>query len=66
MRREYRGRLPRLLSVRAVADQTTLPLSTLYDLIARGELPAVRSGRSVRLDEQDVLRWISSHREVAR
>jgi excisionase family DNA binding protein len=57
--------LPRLLSVRAVAEATTLPPSTVYDLVARGDLPAVRIGRAVRVDERDVLRFIESHREVA-
>lgn len=65
MRTETPRRLPRLLSVRAVSEATTLPLSTIYDAIANGAVPAVRLGRSVRVDEADVLRWIRSRREVA-
>lgn len=57
--------LPRLPSVRSVSETTTIPKSTLYDAIARGELPAVRIGRAVRLDERDVLRWLDSRKEVA-
>lgn len=58
--------LPRLLSVRAIAEATTLPLSTIYDLVAAGELPAVRVGRrGVRVDERDVARWIESRRGAA-
>ena len=57
------GRLPRLFSVRDVAEQTTLPVSTVYDVIARGELPAIRIGRAVRIDEADLLRWIDSRRD---
>jgi len=60
------GRLPRLLSVRRVHEETDLPVSTVYDLISRGELPAIRIGRSVRIDERDLLRWIERHKEVAR
>jgi len=56
------ARLPRLLSVRAIQEATTLPASTIYDVIASGELPAVRIGRSVRVDERDVLRFIDSRR----
>lgn len=56
-------RLPRLLSVRAVADQTTLPLSTVYDAVYRGDLPVVRIGRSVRIDERDVVEFIAARKE---
>ncbi|MGH9380855.1 MAG: helix-turn-helix transcriptional regulator [Thermoanaerobaculia bacterium] len=59
-------RLPRLLSVRAIAEQTTLPLSSIYDLISRGELPALRlgeKGRGVRVCEQDVLGLLVRRRE---
>lgn len=56
-------RLPRLLSVRAVSDQTTLPISTIYDAIYRGDLPVVRIGRSVRLDECDVVAFIAARKE---
>lgn len=58
-------RLPRLLSVKAVSEQTTLPVSTVYDRIADGEIPAVRIGRAVRIDERDLRRWIDSRRERA-
>ena len=57
--------LPRLLSLRAVSEQTTIPRSTLYTLIARGDLPAIRLGRSVRISERDLLDFIEGHREVA-
>lgn len=54
--------IPRLLSVRAIADATTLPPSTVYDLVAAGTLPAVRIGRAVRVDERDFLRWLELQR----
>lgn len=58
--------LPRLLSVRAVSEATTLPASTIYDAIYAGELAPHRFGRAVRLDERDVARWIiQSRREVS-
>lgn len=55
----------KLLSPRVVAEVTTIPQSTIYTLIARGELPCVRIGRSVRIDEHDLQRWIDAHRERA-
>lgn len=58
-------RIPRLLSVRAVAEATTLPASTVYTLIARGELAAVRIGRAVRVREDDLVAFIEARREVA-
>jgi excisionase family DNA binding protein len=54
------------LSARRVHEETDLPLSTVYELVAKGELAAIRNGRSVRIDERDLLRWIESHKEVAR
>lgn len=57
--------VPRLLSVRAVSEATTLPMSTIYTAVARGELAAVRLNRSVRIDERDLLEWIAGSRELA-
>ncbi len=58
-------RIPRLLSVRAVAEATTLPASTIYTLLARGDIPAVHVGRGVRIRESDLIRWIESRTERA-
>ena len=65
-------KLPRLLSVRAVSEATTIPRSTIYDLVAKGELPAVRVGENrgrgpagLRLDEKDVAHWIERRKERA-
>ncbi len=61
-----RQALPRLLSLRAVSDATTIPRSTLYTLVARGELPAVRlTESSLRIREDDLIAFIDSRREVA-
>ena len=47
-----RASLPRLLSVKAVSEATTIPASTIYMLVADGTLPAVRITESaIRLDE---------------
>jgi excisionase family DNA binding protein len=53
--RERASSLPRLLSTNAVSQATTLPQSTTYTFVARGEVPAVRVGRAVRVDERDLL-----------
>ena len=60
--------LPRLLTAPDVHRETGLPVRSVYDAVARGELPAVRlgeTGRGVRLLESDVLEWISKRREKA-
>jgi excisionase family DNA binding protein len=54
--------VPRLLSLRAVAEQTSIPRPTWYTLVARGEIPATRIGRTVRIDERDLLAFLAARR----
>ena len=58
-------RVPKLLSLREVAELTTVPRSTWYTLVARGDIECVRIGRAVRVREDDLVRWIETHRERA-
>ena len=44
----------RFLTVAEVADLLRVSSMTVYRLIKKGELPAVRIGRSYRLREDDV------------
>jgi len=44
-----------------VAARLGLARTTIYDLIKRGELQGLRSGRSVRVRIQDLERWIAAH-----
>ena len=62
--RSPRSALPRLLSFDVIAEETTVPATTWRERVANGELAAVRIGRSVRVDERDLLAWIASHREI--
>lgn len=56
----------RLLSLRELADETGVPRSTWYTIVARGELPVVRIGeRGIRVREDDFLEWVEQNREVA-
>lgn len=58
--------VPRLLSLKAVAEQTTIPRSTWYTIVAHGEIPVVRTGKAgIRIREDDLLAWIERQREVA-
>ncbi len=51
---------PLLLHVREVCDLTGYSKAHIHRLIARGELPCVRSGRSVRVLRSALLRWIAT------
>jgi excisionase family DNA binding protein len=57
--------IPRLRSPREVEEMTGVPRSTWYTLVARGELPAVRIGRAVWIDEADLVAFIAARRERA-
>ena len=57
------ARIPRLFSPLELEAQTGVPRPTWYTLISRGELPAVRIGRSVRVDERDAAAYIAAKRE---
>ena len=68
MSRIATSRLPRLLSARAIHEETGLPLSSVYAILARREMPVImlgESGTSKRVREDDFLDWLEAHREVA-
>lgn len=46
------------LKVPEVAEVLRIARSRAYDLVARGEIPAVRIGRSVRVSRNDLERWL--------
>jgi excisionase family DNA binding protein len=50
--------LPRLLSVREVADALAVSRVTVWRLVRRGELRPVRVGRAVRFRPEDVERVV--------
>jgi excisionase family DNA binding protein len=49
---------PILLKVEQAARLTSLGRSTLFKMIACGDLPAIRYGRAVRIRRSDLLQWI--------
>lgn len=57
--------LPRTLTPRELAAETGIPRSTWYDLIARGELEAIRIGRSVRVTEAVAAEYLRTRTERA-
>jgi excisionase family DNA binding protein len=51
---------PRLMTVAQAAEFLGRTESSVRHLIDRGEIPVVRHGRSVRLDQDALNRWIVS------
>jgi len=50
----------RLLRAEEVADFLQVSLSFVYALIERGELPSVRLGRAVRVQPEDLIRFMDA------
>ena len=50
----------RFLTVAEVAELMRVSTMTVYRLIKGGELPAVRVGRSYRIREDDIDRYLAS------
>lgn len=57
--------LPPLLSVQEVAGYLGLGVSTVREMIYRGELPAFKIRRRVRVSAEDVKRLLDANREEA-
>ena len=54
------------LRVSEMAEELSIPRSRAYELIARGELPAVRIGeRSIRVNRQELERFLLETQRVA-
>jgi excisionase family DNA binding protein len=53
------------MRVPEAAAYFSVPRSRMYDLIQKGELPAVRLGaRSIRVNVRDVERFLAEHRRT--
>ena len=54
---------PMLLRAEEVAKLLSLGRSTIFQMLARGELPAVRVGRAVRIPRSALEEWIRQRTE---
>jgi excisionase family DNA binding protein len=50
---------PRFVTVAEVADQLRVSNMTVYRLIQSGQLPSTRVGRSYRIREEDIDRYLA-------
>jgi excisionase family DNA binding protein len=53
------------MRVPEAATYFSVPRSRMYDLIQKGDLPAVRIGkRSIRINRKEVERFLAEHRRI--
>ncbi len=50
----------RLLTVQETAERLAVSVDTIRRLIARGELPALKVGKQIRLDPLELEKWVRS------
>lgn len=55
--------LPKLLTVRELAQVLGIHEKTVYDWVAKGQLPCVRLGNRLRFLPSDVSRWLQARKE---
>lgn len=54
------------LKVPEVARVLRIARGRAYELVAEGEIPSVRIGRSVRVNRRELERWLDNRRQPAR
>jgi excisionase family DNA binding protein len=52
------------LKVPEVAEMLQIARSRAYELVADGEIPAIKIGRSVRVSRKELDRWLENQRYV--
>ncbi len=53
---------PRLLTAKELAKYLSFPLSTIYSMVQKQEIPFKRFGKkAVRFDLHDIDQWIDGH-----
>ena len=52
------------LKVPEVAEALRIARSRAYELVAEGEIPSVRIGRSVRVSRKELERWLEERRQT--
>ena len=49
-----------------VAELLKITKNTVYELIKRGELPAYKVGKKLRIDKEDINNYINNQKKVSR
>lgn len=67
LRTEGKGDVePILLRPAKAAQVADISRSVAYDLIARGEWPSIKVGRSLRVPVKDLLEWVEANKRPSR
>lgn len=53
----------KFLTVEDVAEMLQVTRTTIYNLKKQG-LPFIKLGKNIRFDEEDVIKWVRSNRQV--
>ena len=56
-------RSQRLLTVEQAAEYINCSSARVYELLKEGEIPSVKSGRSLHSDKDEVDEWIKAHKQ---
>ncbi len=48
--------------VKTIAELLQVPVHRVYREIASGNLPAIRLGKTIRIADEDLNRWLAAHR----
>ncbi len=65
--RESKSQLqPLLLKPAEAAQLLNVGVSTVYDLAAKGMLPSIKIGKSVRIPKAELEAWLRERQQVAR
>lgn len=51
---------PLLLTVAQAAQMLQMGRNTIYEMVARDEMPCVRIGRTIRISRAGLMAWISA------
>lgn len=58
--------VPQHLDVKTIAERLCVSRRAVYEWIQLGELPAIRLGRRVVVNERDLARWLENRRLQSR
>ena len=59
-------KVPRLLTIKEVSEQTGIGRWRLYELLASGDLPHLRIGKTFRVPEDALVKWIEQQTSATR